>query len=151
LTTVPKLDVGDRDSVVSIQVVEGVFSLYERLRLDVATVMDQLGLTAALADALWALGKVDEPQSRRALAERLHCDPSNVTFLVERLAERRFVSAGVDPADRRVKTLQLTGAGHRALGRFAHALVNALETYGLEVDDQRQLADLLQKASLPNP
>ena len=39
----------------------------------------------------------------RHLASLLKCDPSNVTFLVDRLEERGLVERQTDPADRRVK------------------------------------------------
>ena len=104
-----------------------------------------MNLTPPLADALWKLGLTDEPQSRRALAERLHCDPSNVTFLVDRLVARGLASTCVDPDDRRFKMLRLTATGKRARQRFARALVNALESYGLDRQDQQLLAGLLRQ------
>ncbi len=65
--------------------------------------LQEIGLTEALADALWQLDPADGPQSRRSLADRLHCDPSNVTFLVDRLEERGLVERVNDLHDRRIK------------------------------------------------
>ena len=47
----------------------------------------------------------------RDLAARLQCDPSNVTFLADRLEERGLVERRPDPSGRRVKLLALTPAG----------------------------------------
>jgi DNA-binding MarR family transcriptional regulator len=41
----------------------------------------------------------------------LHCDPSNVRFLVDRLEQRRLAQRAVDHHDRRVKAVSLTPAG----------------------------------------
>ena len=56
----------------------------------------------------------DGPQPMGALARLLQCDASNVTWLADRLESRGFVERRSDPADRRVKTLALTDAGHAA-------------------------------------
>ena len=41
----------------------------------------------------------------------MHCDASQVTWLVDRLEERGFVERRSLPTDRRVKTIALTPAG----------------------------------------
>lgn len=48
------------------------------------------------------------------LAERLACDASNVTGLVDRLESRGLVRRRPAEGDRRIKVLQLTPAGLRA-------------------------------------
>jgi DNA-binding MarR family transcriptional regulator len=58
-----------------------------------------------------------EPLSQRALAARFGCDPSNISVLVDRLAERALVERLPDPADGRVKLIAATGAGREV----AHA------------------------------
>ena len=55
----------------------------------------------------------DGPAPMRKLACRLHCDPSNVTGLSDRLVERGLVERHADPDDRRVKMLALTTEGDR--------------------------------------
>jgi len=130
----------------SIKVIEGVFALHERLRGDVATVLEELGLTSSVADALWAVDPNEPPPSRRALARRLHCDPSNVTFLADRLEQHGLIERISDNDDRRVKALKLTRAGVEARAKFATALLEALGSYGFTEQDQRQLAKLLSIA-----
>jgi len=70
------------------------------------------GLTPNDSRALFSLA-VDEGRSMRSLADAWECDPSNATWIVDRLeklglAERRLV-----PNDRRVKLVALTAKGQR--------------------------------------
>jgi DNA-binding MarR family transcriptional regulator len=52
-----------------------------------------------------------EPLSQRGLAARFGCDPSNISVLVDRLAERELVTRRPDPSDGRVKLVVATDAG----------------------------------------
>ena len=60
------------------------FAFSPALRGWTADLPAQLNLTEALADVLWHLDTGDTPASMRHLASLLKCDPSNVTFLVDR-------------------------------------------------------------------
>lgn len=129
----------------STRVVETLFELTARLRADVAQALADLDLTDALADALWALDPTDGPLARRTLADRLHCDPSNVTFLAHRLVERGLLERVDDPGDRRVRALTLTAEGRAARERLGRALQAALERAGVDEDTQRALLTLLAR------
>ena len=61
-----------------------------------------------------------EPLSQRRLAQSFGCDPSNISVLVDRLAERELVERRPDPRDARVKLVVATDAG-RELRRRAPA------------------------------
>ncbi len=52
-----------------------------------------------------------EPLSQRRLAKHFGCDPSNISVLVDRLAERELVERRPDPHDARVKLIVATEAG----------------------------------------
>jgi DNA-binding MarR family transcriptional regulator len=54
---------------------------------------------------------LERPTSMSGLAQRLHCDASNVTGLADRLESRGLVERRDDPEDRRVKLLALTVGG----------------------------------------
>jgi DNA-binding MarR family transcriptional regulator len=58
------------------------------------------------------------------LAERLACDASNVTGLVDRLESRGLIRRRPSDIDRRIKVLQLTPAGLRV----RDALVERMST-----------------------
>src|SRR4051794_39912665 len=71
-----------------------------------------VGLRPGQAQLLRLLSQ-DEPVPMRRLACAMRCDPSNVTGLADRLAERGLVERRADPSDRRVKALALTLEGER--------------------------------------
>jgi DNA-binding MarR family transcriptional regulator len=70
----------------------------------------QLGLTPGHVKALYVLD-ADRPRSMGEIAEALVCDPSNATWLVDRLEERDLIERRPHPSDRRVKTVVLTAEG----------------------------------------
>ena len=86
-----------------------------------AAILAELELTEALGDVLWQLGAVGEAVPMRDLADRLQCDPSNVTFLADRLEERGLIERRPDLSDRRVKLLALTTAGLAVRTRIVQA------------------------------
>ena len=73
-------------------------------------VSQQLGMTPGHVKTLLEL-QPDQPRPMGALAEALHCDASNATWLVDRLEEGGLVERGTVPTDRRVKTVVLTPLG----------------------------------------
>ncbi|TME86900.1 MAG: MarR family transcriptional regulator [Chloroflexi bacterium] len=109
----------------------------------------QLDLTAPLANALWHLDPGASPLPMRDLASRLHCDPSTVTFLADRLEERQLLVRRVDPKNRRVKLLVLTPKGHRARQALVERMATGSPVARLPVRDQQQLHRLLTKALGP--
>jgi DNA-binding MarR family transcriptional regulator len=70
----------------------------------------ELGVTPGHVKALLEL-EPDQPRPMGALADSMHCDASNATWLVDRLQERGLVERGTVPTDRRVKTVVLTPLG----------------------------------------
>jgi DNA-binding MarR family transcriptional regulator len=127
------------------------YELHAALERHLHDTLTELGLTVPLADALWQLDPALGPVSRRELAERLCCDPSNVTFLVNRLEERRLVSRARAAGDRRVKALALTPAGADARNRLIGALARSAMFNQLTGTQQRQLATLLRRCLGPGP
>lgn len=67
-----------------------------------------LGLTLPQATALRDL---DTPLTMRELAGLMCCEPSNVTFVVDRLTERGLAERRPHPTDRRAKMIALTDEG----------------------------------------
>ncbi len=94
-----------------------------------------------------ALRELDDPLPMRDLADRLCCDASNVTGIVDRLEARELVERRNVVGDRRVKHIVLTDAG-RAL-REEHRVgltANLPLVHELTPDDRRQLAALLRRS-----
>ena len=124
---------------------EAAYELHAALERQLQPVLVELDLTMPLSDALWQLDPALGPVSRRTLAERLRCDPSNVTFLVDRLEERRLVSRAPAAGDRRVKALALTPAGVKVRNRLIATIAESAMFSELTSAQQRQLADLLAR------
>ena len=82
-----------------------------------------------------------------AVAERLFCDASNVTGMVDRLEARGLLERRDSPRDRRVKLIALTDEGvelrERVLGRLHEP---PTEIARLSPADQRTLRDVLRRA-----
>jgi DNA-binding MarR family transcriptional regulator len=108
----------------------------------------ELGLSFPQAHALKVL-RPGHPIPMRELADGLHCDPSNITGIVDRLGDRGLVERGSAPGDRRVKTLMLTEEGAALRMRLLDRLSDPPPGLGrLSLDEQRRLHDLLRRALL---
>ncbi|MFF8729381.1 MarR family winged helix-turn-helix transcriptional regulator [Streptomyces sp. NPDC015171] len=85
-----------------------------------------------------------EPVPMRALAQRLHAEPSNLTPLVDRLEERGLVERRPGIEDRRVKQVAATDAGRQKIAELRAAMPFASDPLGALDREQREtLARLL--------
>jgi MarR family transcriptional regulator, organic hydroperoxide resistance regulator len=122
------------------------FELGMSQRMIAGAALHELGLSFAQAHALRLLDP-DQPTPMSALAERLFCDASNVTGLVDRLEARGLVARQPAAGDRRVKAVTITPAGldvrEQALAIMSEppAAIAALSER-----DQRALRDILARA-----
>jgi DNA-binding MarR family transcriptional regulator len=126
------------------QLGQAAYALHAALERHLHDTLVELDLTISLSDALWQLDPSLGPLSRRALAQRLHCDPSNVTFLVGRLEQRRLLSRCRLDSDRRVMALALTPAGVEVRNRLIATIAESSMFSDLTNAQRRQLAELLQ-------
>jgi DNA-binding MarR family transcriptional regulator len=92
-----------------------------------------------------ALRELDQPLPMRELAQRLCCDASNVTGIVDRLEARGLVERRMTPKDRRVKHLVLTDAGRTVRQLHRHGVTVGLPLLDLSPDERRVLAELLRR------
>jgi DNA-binding MarR family transcriptional regulator len=99
-----------------------LYQLVETLRGEHEEAAASAGLTAPQATILTLLS---EPTSMSQFAERMGCDASNITGIVDRLEAKGLVVRSVDKADRRVKRIARTPAGDQAVSRFHQELVHA--------------------------
>lgn len=82
----------------------------------------------------------------RRLAQKLRCEPSNVTGIVDRLEARGLVERRPDPNDRRVKLAAATAEGRRVAGSLRNSLDFAREPLaGLSTTERESLRDLLRR------
>ena len=97
---------------------------------------------------MWALRHLepDVPLPMSALAERLHCDNSNVTGIVDRLEARGLVERRPGQRDRRVKHLVVTEEGARVREEVGARMGEPPPAFErLTAEEQRRLAALLRK------
>jgi DNA-binding MarR family transcriptional regulator len=105
----------------------------------------ELELSPPQAHALKVL-RPGNPIAMRELADGLHCDPSNITGIVDRLEARGLVERRAAAGDRRIKTLLLTGRGVELRARLLDRLSEPPPAIAaLTADEQRQLRDLLRR------
>jgi DNA-binding MarR family transcriptional regulator len=102
-----------------------------------------LGLTSAQATAL---REMTGPMTMRELAERMSCEPSNATFVVDKLEKRGLIERHAHPTDRRAKQLVLTAEGNTLRERLLELLFRDSPLAGLSTEQQRDLQGLLEKA-----
>lgn len=109
------------------------------LRVRAAT----LGLTTAQGVALRELNR---PMTLRELAERMSCEPSNATFVADRLEEQGYLERHPHPGNRRAKRLVLTSEGTDLRQRLLDLLSEDSPLALLSADEQESLQRLLARA-----
>jgi DNA-binding MarR family transcriptional regulator len=111
------------------------------------SVASEFGLAPQQAIAIKHL-EPGKPLTMSELAQRLHCDNSNVTGIADRLEAAGLVERRPHASDRRVKTLVLTERG--AAVRGAHEARLGMvppELGGLSDEDAEQLLAILTRAT----
>jgi DNA-binding MarR family transcriptional regulator len=108
------------------------------------------GLTPNDSRALFSLS-VGEGRTMRALADAWECDPSNATWIIDRLEKLGFAERRSVPEDRRVKLVVLTPRGQKTRA----ALLNEFhspppELKALDREDLESLLRVLVKLT-PGP
>lgn len=135
-----------RTSRPAAEAAEVCFSLMEMQRRHFADAAEALGFSPPQAVLLWHVSRL-QPCSMGALSSSLHCDPSNITGLVDKLERRGLLSRQPSEEDRRVKRLTLTAEGRQAARRLLLRLRRpAGWMLALSPEDQVLLRDLLRRA-----
>ncbi|MFC0598455.1 MarR family winged helix-turn-helix transcriptional regulator [Streptomyces palmae] len=120
-----------------------VNALAQRIAEHIRTRAGALGLTAAQATAL---REMTGPMTMRELAGRMSCEPSNATFVIDKLEKQGLVERRAHPTDRRAKHLVLTAEGGELRERLLALLTEGSPLAGLAPEQQRALQDLLEQA-----
>ncbi|MFJ2846660.1 MarR family winged helix-turn-helix transcriptional regulator [Streptomyces griseofuscus] len=133
-----------RPDQLTLDVVELIAEVVARYHADYDEAAAGHALTGAQAKllSLLSLG----PLPMRKLAQKLKCEPSNVTGIVDRLEARGLAERRPDPADRRIKMAAATEEGLRVARDLREGLHFAREPLaGLSVDERGTLRDLLRR------
>ncbi|GGS44048.1 MULTISPECIES: MarR family winged helix-turn-helix transcriptional regulator [Streptomyces] len=133
-----------RPDALTLEVLELIGDVVARFYADYEKAAAEHSLTGPQARLLSLLSL--EPLPMRKLAQKLKCEPSNVTGIVDRLETRGLVERRPDPADRRVKVAAATEEGRRTARDLRENLDFAREPLAALSDDERgSLRDLLRR------
>ncbi|MEU6460478.1 MULTISPECIES: MarR family winged helix-turn-helix transcriptional regulator [Streptomyces] len=133
-----------RPDQLTLDVVELIAEVVARYHADYDEAAAEHALTGAQAKllSLLSLG----PLPMRKLAQKLKCEPSNVTGIVDRLEARGLAERRPDPADRRIKMAAATEEGLRVARDLREGLHFAREPLaGLSAEERGTLRDLLRR------
>jgi DNA-binding MarR family transcriptional regulator len=134
-----------RTDPLTLEVVELIGSVVNRYHEEYERAASKHALTGAQARVLGLLSL--EPMPMRRIAQKLKCEPSNITGIVDRLESRGLVERRPDPADRRVKLAAPTQDGARTARELRDGLDDfAREPLGsLSREERVSLRDLLRQ------
>ncbi|MGW0827954.1 MarR family winged helix-turn-helix transcriptional regulator [Streptomyces sp. NPDC002845] len=128
----------------TLEVVDLIGSVVARYHEEYESAAAEHALTGAQARLLSLLSL--EPLPMRRLAQKLKCEPSNVTGIVDRLETRGLVERRPDPTDRRVKLAATTQEGRRIARDLRDSLNFAREPLaGLSEEERLALRDMLRR------
>ncbi|MFI9118583.1 MarR family winged helix-turn-helix transcriptional regulator [Streptomyces bikiniensis] len=133
-----------RTDPVTLEVVELIGAVVARYYEEYEQAAAQHALTGAQARVLGLLSL--EPLPMRRIAQKLKCEPSNITGIVDRLEARGLVERRPAPDDRRVKVAAPTDEGRAVAHRLRESLDFAREPLGeLTGVERALLRDLLKR------
>ena len=133
-----------RTDPLTLEVVDLIGTVVARYHEEYEDAAAEHALTGAQARLLSLLSL--EPLPMRRLAQKLKCEPSNVTGIVDRLESRGLVERRPDPADRRVKVAAATDEGRRVARGLRESLRFAREPLaGLSEEERLVLRGLLAR------
>ncbi|MEU1878548.1 MarR family transcriptional regulator [Streptosporangium sp. NPDC020072] len=118
-----------------------VHQFTHRLDVHVRRVAEELGITAS---QVIALRELSEPITARELASRMSCEPSNATFVLDRLEQQGLIRREPHPTDRRAKQIVLTASGQRCRTGVLDRLSAGSPLTRLTAGQQESLRNLLQ-------
>src|SRR5216684_8454878 len=128
------------------EIVRLVMDLSRNLMSHYDAKLAELHLTLPQALLLRQLG---DALPMNEAAGKLHCDPSNVTGIVDRLEARGLIARRQLSTDRRVKNLVLTAKGRALKRRVDSILSSAPGVSGLSAAEHATLRDLLARSLTP--
>ncbi|GLH99675.1 MarR family winged helix-turn-helix transcriptional regulator [Phytohabitans aurantiacus] len=118
-----------------------IHKFVQRLDVHVRRVAEDLSLTPS---QVIALRELSEPITARELAVRMACEPSNATFVLDRLEQQGLIERQRHPTDRRAKRIVLTSDGQRVRAAAVERLGRQSPLTALDGGQQESLRDLLR-------
>jgi DNA-binding MarR family transcriptional regulator len=139
-----------RKADLAAQVWQQLFDFFLATRPERDRVLERLDLTPNDARTMASL-ELREGRTMRELAKAWGCDPSNATWIVERMVARGLAERRAKPGDRRVKLITLTPKGTRVREQLLEGMrTPPRELLGLSLGDLTELRQALAKLP-PSP
>lgn len=130
--------------VTKIQVCQDILSLLTHFKQELSRFAESHRLTTMQVAALYSVAQHGElPMGK--VAGVLHCDPSNVTGIIDRLVTHKLVTRTECPEDRRAKTISLTAEGHKTIDELMQLLPDQLGCDKLTTAERSALHSAVQK------
>ncbi len=120
---------GSKPGTTMASFMEAAHLLHSRLE----AALGEVDLSPAKFAALDHLMKAGKPVPLRVLSEGLHCVPSNMTQLMDRLEAEGLVRRLPDPADRRIVRAELTKLGKQRANAGAKVIAKAQADFAKSV------------------
>ncbi|AUA07938.1 MarR family transcriptional regulator [Streptomyces sp. SID8382] len=126
------------------ELIDYLFAIRTKVGGELKALAREVGLTDAQTDVLWRLSRGEEMTAGR-LADRLQCDASTATSMIDRLEKRGLVRRIPHPTDRRAKVIQLTDEGCALRDRVIQHTTEHSPFACLDGESRRSLHALLRK------
>jgi DNA-binding MarR family transcriptional regulator len=126
------------------QICEDIVQLLNKLKNSMSDIAEEQGITRIQLFALYSIDNAGELAMGK-MADVLHCDPSNITGIVERLVQQELVTRLECPLDRRAKKLRLTPKGKEMVTILEDALPARIGCDKLDQQECNVLHPLIQK------
>lgn len=125
-------------------VCEDIVALLGKLKNALLEIAEERNITRIQLSALYGIHQVGELQMSK-VATILHCDPSNVTGIVDRLVVQGLVVRKECATDRRAKNLQLTAQGQQEVDYLRASLPVKLGCINMKDADLDRLHTLIRE------
>lgn len=126
------------------QLIDYLLAIRTQVHGELKDLAREAGLTDTQTDVLWRLSR-EEAMTAGRLAERLRCDASTATSMIDRLEKRNLVRRVPHPTDRRAKVIQLTPEGCALRDRVMEHTTEHSPFARLDRDSRLRLHALLRE------
>lgn len=127
------------------EVFDDFMHLLHRTKAATVQLAEEEGMTLMQLNVMYSVFHSNEGIVMGQLAELLHCDASNITGIVDRLAAQGLVIRNESERDRRVKKIVMTEKGKRAVTELMAALPAKLGCDRLTAQERMSLHTIIQK------
>lgn len=127
-------------------VCQDLLSLLSRFKQEMGSIADERGLTPVQLAALYRIDEHGELAMGK-VAHVLHCDPSNVTGIVDRLVGHHLVTRQECATDRRAKTIALTDEGKKVVTEIMKTMPDRLGCSKFTQAEREAIHSAVQKVS----